>query len=202
MVPSGKIPSPDASVEKHIPPNDNRLRRKVKAEAARAVTGHMRDLASRSKEFLLTFPDDGTSRDRLDFKSETPIAEKITIGDHWQRQLMVSHAAAVPLHNGSGISDVIEMAMGQQKKINLFPGKSLVGTLRSIKEDSSLRGLIEETVRIKGSAGKGFEPILRFVVRHKTQRKLIQICPMTILKSPNAPSDRNSCFPFLRKRGV
>lgn len=182
MIASGEIPSPDPAIKKHISAHENTLIGKVKAQAPGAMSWDMKDFHPRSQEVLCALFDQISSFDRLYLQGKAPVAEEIAIRHHRSGQGMIGQRAAMTLHNRRRIRHVVEMPMRQQEKIDFMPRKGGISTLGRIKKDIPLWRGIEETVRIQGSPGKGFEPIFDFVVRHKTQRKLIQNTTMTILK--------------------
>ena len=72
---------------------------------------------------------------------------------------MAPDLALVAFYDGGGIGHMIEMAMGEEEKVDVGIFKLFIRPLRSIKKDVLASCFVEKTVGIEDAPRKGFELI-------------------------------------------
>jgi hypothetical protein len=121
------------------------------------MPGHFKHLKFRAEEIpFRRFLDEKIWLDGFDVEAEAVLAKEIRIRDHRQRFRMASNLAGKCFLNSCEIGDVVDMPVGEQKKLQLdaVALKPLAATIRRIKKDRPLWGVPEIAIRLKDSAAK------------------------------------------------
>ncbi len=181
-IPAGKIPAPDTSTEKNVSADNNLLIQKMKAQAPRAMSRHVVNLHGGAEQLGgLVFGEQEVGFERFDFQSEAPIAEKFTVSHHERGFGVHGGLATVAPDDRRGISDVVEVAVGQHQEMHRFASERGICSLRSVEKNAAGRCCIVETIGVKHAPGKGFEPIHEKMVREKVMSKfdfLSSVCKL------------------------
>ena len=155
---SRQIPAPYPLVEEDIPADELAGFWKVKTETPRTMPRNVKGGKIQSRDVVyaaLLQQAVGLNRLHIDIKA-MPL-KKISISHHWDSVGMKCDFASMAALDQRGIRDMIKVAVGEQKPIDLIIRKVRIRALRSVEEDISLRRLNQKGVSEKRSACKFFE---------------------------------------------
>jgi hypothetical protein len=160
-VPAREIPSSNSAGKKHVTTNQELVFAQEKAKASRTMSRDLEHLHLLAKELpARRFLNKEVWFGHLDFQLEPEIPEEVGIGNHWFGGGVTTNLAAETPFERGNILDVIDMAVGQQKKFWFdLPGSHPVGcSLGRVEQNPALRRLKQVAVRLENAATERFVP--------------------------------------------
>ena len=163
---AGKIPSSNASSEKHVAADEQVVRSRKETKAARTMTGNFEDLKLGTEKLSRRrFFDEKIRFHRFQIEPESESAKITGIGNHWIGLNMASDGTVESLLDVGDVLNVVDVAMGQKEELEIgtLLNQPLTDALRGIEQDGTFGCVNQIAVGLEQAATE------RFVTKHDLQ---------------------------------
>ena len=117
-VATGQVPAADTTRKENITPDQQILRAQEKAKTARAMAGDFENLKFCPEKLTFRgFLNEKIGRDRFQVEAKPKVPEEIRIRDHGRGIRVATYGAIKFLLNFRDIHHVIDVSVGQDKKL-------------------------------------------------------------------------------------
>jgi len=158
LIAARQVPATDSAAEQDVAPKGFQGWFMKKNDAARAMAWCKQEPEFEPiQEERFAFVEEVIDLDRLHFEAEPMASEEIGLADHRVGVVVAEDLATVARHDFCSVDRVVEMAVGQEQRVDLLVGESTGGSVRCVHEKGAVRCLNEVGIGFEQAAGNFFE---------------------------------------------